>query len=309
MSKKKTHEQYVAEIAAINPNIEVVGKYVNSHTKIIHKCVDDGYEWLLSPANALSGKGCPVCGGTMRKTHEQYVRELKIKNPYLIAVGRYINNNTKITHRCLRHNYEWEASPSSILQGSGCHVCRNEKMRNRFLKSNDEYVYDLATINKDVIALEKYVNARTPIKHRCLIDGWEWHVSPDALLRGHGCPQCNKCNKSFGEKAIASWLDSKNILYKPQETFCDCKDKYVLRFDFYLTDYNILIEYNGIQHYKPVDFFGGQEGYEGTIKRDGIKENYCKYNDITLVTIPYYANLYEELEKMYELFIIKEVVA
>ena len=60
---------------------------------------------------------------------------------------------------------------------------------------------------------------------------------------------------------------------------------------------------------KPVDFFGEQEGYEGTIKRDGIKGSYCKYNDITLVTIPYYANLYEELEKMYELFIVKEVVA
>ena len=150
---KITHDEYVDKLFKINPSIIVIGQYVNSQTKITHKCLIDGHEWLLSPGNALSGKGCPVCGGTMRKTHEQYAGELKLKNPSIIVIGKYINNVTKIRHKCLIHNYEWEIAPRDILIGCGCPMCFAEKMRNKFAKSHDDYVNELYQVNKNIVVL------------------------------------------------------------------------------------------------------------------------------------------------------------
>lgn len=64
---------------------------------------------------------------------------------------------------------------------------------------------------------------------------------------------------------------------------------------FYLTDYNLAIEYQGEQHYRPIDYFGGKEKFEVQQKRDNIKRDYCKNNNINLLEIPYYKNVEEEL--------------
>ena len=68
-----------------------------------------------------------------------------------------------------------------------------------------------------------------------------------------------------------------------------------LPFDFYLPKYNSCIEFDGIQHYEPVEHFGGQESYDYTVKHDKIKNEYCKNNGILLLRIPYYKNVEEEL--------------
>ena len=301
MPKKKTHEEYVAEVAVINPNIEVVGTYAGNKIEILHRCKIDQYEWMARPNNILNNHGCPMCGGVKRRTHEEYVAYVASEHPDIEVIGAYINAHTPILHRCTIDDCEWMTEPNNILKDHGCPKCAGVKK-----KTHNEYVSEVAVINKNIEVVGIYVDARTKILHKCKIDGCNWMAKPDWILRGSGCP---KCNTSKGENAIADWLSKKNIVYKPQETFDDCKDKYVLRFDFYLPDYNILIEYNGKQHYEPIDFFGGQEGFEKNVKRDKIKENYCKENNITLIKIPYFADVYEELEKMYELIINKEAIA
>ena len=62
---------------------------------------------------------------------------------------------------------------------------------------------------------------------------------------------------------------------------------YPLKFDFYLPDYNCCIEYDGKQHFEPIDYFGGKNGFIKTQERDDIKNQYCKNNDIKLIRIPY----------------------
>lgn len=298
---KQTHEQYVEKLKAKNQSVVVIGHYVNSATKIMHRCLKCGYEWLLSPANSLGGKGCPVCAGTIHKTHEQYVDELKIKNPNIIAVGKYVNRQTKIKHRCLIHDYEWETSPAAVLYGCGCPMCKSERIKSKLTMSHDEYVNAVAAINKDIIVMGRYINARTPIRHKCLVDGWEWDVTPDNILRGHGCPQCSTCTKSTGEKTITDWLDNYDIAYEKQKTFEGCKDKYVLRFDFYLPDYDIAIEYNGKQHYEPIDYFGGEATFRMQQHHDEIKRDYCTKNNMLLFEIPYFKDIDEELKDLYDL--------
>lgn len=100
MSKKKTHEQYVAEVAEINPNIEVVGIYTYAKTKILHRCKIDGYEWYILPNNALKGYGCPKCANTIKKTHEEYESQIKETRKDIIVIEKYVNARTPILHKC-----------------------------------------------------------------------------------------------------------------------------------------------------------------------------------------------------------------
>ena len=75
-----------------------------------------------------------------KRTHKEYVEELKVKNPNVEVVGKYINAKTKILHKCLIHNIEWEISPDSALRGDGCYKCCKEKIGNKNRKSHDTYI-------------------------------------------------------------------------------------------------------------------------------------------------------------------------
>jgi hypothetical protein len=159
-------------------------------------------------------------------------------------------------------------------------------------------------INPDIEVLEEYINTKTPILHRCKIDGCEWKMPPTRALLGQGCPNCQQSN---GEKQITKWLNDNNINYVYQKKFSDCIDKKQLPFDFYLHEYNALIEYDGIQHFQPVDFAGKGEEWamaqlQITQSHDTIKTQYCNDNNIRLLRIPYFKNVEEELEKF--LFIL-----
>lgn len=294
----KTHEEYTKELLLKNPNVEVVDKYINANIPIKHHCLIHDVYWNITPSNALKGCGCPKCRSEKiivqnAFTHETYVNELKLVNPNIIVIGRYINMKTPILHKCLIHNEEWTTTPGSTLQGCGCPVCRSEKISEKLTKTHEEYTKELKIINPNVIAVERYVDCHTPILHKCLIDGNEWYITPSNILSGYGCPQCNQ---SKGEKMIRLWLDENNINYIPQYKFDDCRDIRPLPFDFYLPDYNKCVEYDGMQHFKPVDFFGGQEYFEYTVKHDNIKNKYCENNGIYLLRIPYFIkNVEEEL--------------
>lgn len=100
-----------------------------------------------------------------------------------------------------------------------------------------------------------------------------------------GCPICRIPK---GEARVKMFLDNHNIQYMAQATFKGCVYKKRLRFDFYLPQYKIAIEYDGEQHFRPVEVFGGEEGHLKTKKRDEIKNNYCKGNNIKLIRIPYW---------------------
>jgi len=291
-SLSKTHKQYVEELHNVNCNIVAVEEYRGANTPILHKCLIDDYEWMARPANILFGNGCPKCANKYSMTPQEYNDKLKEVNPTVVAIDEFINMKTPIVHRCLKHNIQWLVTPSSTLQGCGCWECGKEKIGNLFRRTHEEYVKKLAITNKDIIVIEEYINANTPILHKCLIDGCEWCATPGHILSGCGCPQC--C-KSKGEKEIESWLNNNEIEYIPQYRFTDCRDNKPLPFDFYLPMYNCCIEYDGGQHYRPIDYFGGQESFEITVKHDNMKNEYCKNNGIPLLRIPYFKNIEEEL--------------
>lgn len=364
MPRKKTHEEYMAEVAVINPNIEVIGMYNGAHKKIMHRCLIDGYEWEAAPHNILFGKGCPKCGhkkhgekrakthdeymfelsiknpnvevvgkyagastkiehhclihdiywdttpsralqgagcklchgekisATKYKTHEQYVDEVMRISPHIIVIGKYIEARMPILHRCIIHDVEWMAYPDNILRGCGCQKCGNEKVGDKLRKTHEQYVEELKIVNPNVIPLERYIDALTPILHRCLVDNNEWCTAPANVIFGKGCPQCNE---SSGERRIRLWLENNGIKYNREKAFDDCRDIKPLPFDFYLPECNCCVEYQGQQHYYPVEIFGGEKTFENQQRHDNIKIEYCKENNIPLLCIPYYKDTEEEL--------------
>ena len=297
MNKKKTHKEYVEEVSVKNPTVEVVGWYVDAKTKIKHRCKICGYEWDIKPSHILNGIGCPECknketGDRCRKTHKQYIEELNIINPDVCCLGEYINAQTKIMHQCKNCGHQWRAKPVDILSGRGCPECKKKKIGDKLRKSNEKYIEEVSIINPNIEVVGEYINGNTKIKHRCKVCGNEWDVKPNHILYNHGCP---KCKKSFGEKIISEWLTDNNIDFVQQYSFCDCRDKFPLPFDFYLPNSNTCIEFDGEQHFKPVDFFGGEEKFKVRQLHDQIKTDYCNSHDIYLLRIPYDKNIEEEL--------------
>ena len=92
---------------------------------------------------------------------------------------------------------------------------------------------------------------------------------------------------SNGERLLHELLRKHNIPYEYQKTFDGCHDTKALRFDFYIADKNLAIEYQGEQHYHPVKRFGGAESLAAQKRRDKIKREYCAENGIRLLEIPY----------------------
>lgn len=108
------------------------------------------------------------------------------------------------------------------------------------------------------------------------------------------------CLKSRGERKISEILTELDIPYSYQHKFPDCKSPFSnlpLYFDFYLPDYDCCIEYDGEQHFHPIDHFGGAEQFEKTKLRDKVKTDYCDNRQIKLIRIPYLD--YNILDKKY----------
>ena len=143
---------------------------------------------------------------------------------------------------------------------------------------------------------KKYKREKLLIKCKC---GCTFKTNVNNFTFGKWA--CDECNNSIskGERKIKSWLQSNNINFTQQKRYDDCRDILTLPFDFYLNDFNILIEVDGKQHEHPV-YFGGDDGLTQeekdkialenfiTLKRhDNIKNEYCKINHIKLIRIKY----------------------
>lgn len=146
------------------------------------------------------------------------------------------------------------------------------KVRNLF-----NYDHDYTHIN--------YINTLTKVKVICKRHGI-FYIKPINLIQGSTCEFCKKISK--GESKIEKILKEKNVKYILQKTFDKCRGyKRPLPFDFYLPDYNTCIEFDGIQHFRPVEIFGGIERFNELIKNDTIKNEYCQENNIGLIRISY----------------------
>lgn len=201
-------------------------------------------------------------------------------------------------------NTEWFPRISDVVSGKSknCGCLRNKNTSLRNTKNykdihNKKFGY--------LIALEptkQRQNTYVVWKCLCTLCGKIHYANVHDLTKGN-VKSCGCWTGSKGESYIKKWLETHHINFEIQKTFYNCKNpktNYELRFDFYLPNYNCCIEYNGIQHYQPVDYFGGEQHYKDTIYRDQIKKEYCKQNNIKLIIIKYNENIDSRLEQNFE---------
>lgn len=136
---------------------------------------------------------------------------------------------------------------------------------------------------------------------KCPICNDIFEALPAKIMGGH-TTSCGCKIQSSGERLIKKTLDELNIKYIQQYSFNDNVYKYKLKFDFALLNDNdevfCLLEYDGRQHYDSIEFFGGEEQFIETQKRDLIKDEYCKNNKLLLIRLPYYLTTDEIQEKI-----------
>lgn len=258
-------------------------EYKNSKSKIKIHCPIHG-EFYQTPGKHLSGQGCPKCGteiliNSRRSNTEDFIIKAKQIHgeKYDYSLINYINNSTKVKIICPVHGI-WEQKPEGHLNGKGCRKCSgSEKLTTEIFIRKSSDIHD----NKYDYSLVNYTGHYDKVKINCPVHGI-FEQGAGSHLSGIGCP---RCSESKGEKEIFNYLVQRGIVFETQKTFEGCHYKKKLRFDFYLPEHNLCIEYDGKQHFEPIKYYGGQKGLEIIQTKDNIKVDFCKSNNINLLRI------------------------
>jgi len=287
-SCRKTKDKLLEDFKNVHGNkydYSLIGDYKNNQQKLEIICLKHGV-FNQSSHSHLNGNGCPKCAikyksEKLTKTNDEfiYLSNKVHNNFYTYDKLNYINNKTKVIINCPKHGY-FKVIPSHHMNGVGCPKCAGN-----YRRTNEEFINEckIKHGNKYDYSLVEFKNMKSKIKIICKKHGIFYQDSGHHI-NGHGCPVCNS---SIGENKIREILKRLDIDFEEQIKFDDCKNIYKLVFDFYLTKFNICIEYNGRQHYESIEYFGGEQGLLVRKQNDNIKKEYCKKNKIVLKSISY----------------------
>ena len=259
--------------------------YKNSHTKVCIICEKHGEFWQ-SPASHIHGSGCPFCRGNKSYTLSNFIDCAKKLHgdKYDYSKVDYVNSQTKVCIICPKHGEFWMA-PGNHLAGHGCPKCAFEKNKDVLRSNTEEFIEKAKRIHGDKYDYSdvNYYNSNTPVQIRCIKHG-EFSQTPKLHLNGCGCP---KCQQSHLEDRTSKILNDLSISFVSH-----CNNTYfdwigLQHLDFYLPEYNIAIECQGIQHYKPIPYFGGKTKFEMTKRLDEEKRIKLNQHNIDILYINY----------------------
>ena len=270
-------------------------KYISLNKKVIITCKFHG-DFEQSAINHLNGSGCYTCSIVKKWGYspqsDNLTNELialskqKHGNIYDLSKVVYRNNISPIIVGCKTHGFV-KILPLTHINGVGCPVCAIIEVGDKKKKSFEHFIKKSKEVHGNKYEYKNFESykSRTEVQIKCKKHGWFTQLAY-AHLRGQGCP---KCKESYGERLIRLYLSNNEIKYKYQKKFNDCKNKSYLFFDFYIPSKNVLIEFDGEQHFKVTrnETFGGKEVLKKIKENDRIKNNYCKQNNIKLIRIKY----------------------
>ena len=295
--------------------------YEKTDSKVVIKCPEHG-RFLQTPHKHLLGHGCPLCGKEkMGRIHKEQCLKSKtygrdalreyVDTPTFIRKAKtihgdkydysrvdYKNKYSKVTIGCREHGF-FEQIASNHLSGNGCPQCSKHKFG---IKDTKEIFIEKATKkhgNKYDYSKVNYVQSKEKVEIICLKHGSFWQTPHDHLL-GCGCPKCKRPESRLEEK-MRGFIA--NYSFQSQKRF----DWLGLQsLDFFLPEYNIGIECQGEQHFRPVSVFGGEEKYKQVLERDYRKRSICKQHGIKILYYSDVKNIPDEFLKEYEISTSKD---
>lgn len=251
-------------------------KYINAKTKIKIGCAIHGY-FEQEPFGHLRGHGCKNCGNILGLKEWKKRASKKHNNKYNYDSIDYIKKLTdKVMIKCPIHG-DFRQLASIHMNGSECPKCSNIKgrlTRQEFINRSNKM-----HLNKYSYDKVNFINTKTKVEIVCKEHGSFMQI-PEIHMTGSGCPICNI---SKGEQKIAKFLSYNNIDYIKEFKFKGSE----YRYDFYLPDLNMIIEYDGVQHFKPVKRFGGVKKFQLNQVYDNEKNLICSLLNIPMLRIKY----------------------
>jgi hypothetical protein len=216
------------------------------------------------------------------------------KNKFDYSLLEYKDAHSNVKLICTNCGNIENKPPTVWYKGFGCLKCQTRRPNpkqitkdqfiNRANKIHD-FKYDYSNIN--------FTNIYDEVEIICPNHGSFFQKPSIHMYAKSNCPECSIYK---GEEKVGIWLNTNNINYIYQHKV-KINNSYHY-YDFYLPEHDIMIEYNGMQHYKPISFFGGQKGFEYLQSRDKIKQQYCSDNNIKLIIISYKDNIEEVLKTL-----------
>lgn len=291
---KITHDEY---IRSLPQNIEPIGLYVNSRTKIQVKCKICNYIWHAPSRSFKKGHGCPECGKkislSVKKwniTQEQFLNKIPSDlSSNILVLDTYAHQRGEIKVKCLKCDDVWISQPCRLYKGYGCEKCARKLLGVKSRKSHEQFIADIENVHDGSIkVLSNYIHNDEIVNVRCLICNNEFNKIAKRLLQ-RGCSNCF-CSK--GERKIKRILSENNINYVTEYSFEDLLSVrgIKLRFDFAIFKngkLSHLIEYDGIQHIMPLNYSDSLEAFDRLQIHDNMKNEYCHINNISLIRISF----------------------
>jgi uncharacterized protein involved in tolerance to divalent cations len=303
-------------LATINPDLSKEWNYTKNfpltpfdvfsggHKKYWWKCDKaDDHEWeaTISNRNRINGGGCSCCSGhktvlsnCLATTHPNDAKQWHPTKNFPLTPFDVSGGHKKYWWKCdVADDHEWQATinKKTRSESGGCSCCTGQKvvLSNCLATTHPETSKQWhPTKNFPLTPFDVTFGSGKKVWWKC-DNKHEWIATiysmvKSVILGGNGCSLCYDSN---GERKIKNILNGMNIDYEVEKRFDDCKHKQKLPFDFYLPKHNVLIEYDGEQHFNPIYLFGGVKAFNGTKKRDKIKNEYAAKNNIPLLRIPY----------------------
>ncbi|MBQ0165203.1 MAG: hypothetical protein KBS75_08410 [Bacteroidales bacterium] len=281
--------------------------YKGIYEKIHVTCRRHG-DIIVTPNNFMRGHGCKKCAveeqANLRKKRAASDFESKAREvhgeKYDYSKVNYQSARTPVCITCPEHG-DFYQDPNHHLSGCGCPKCTQRSWAYttaEFIKlAKDEHGdrYDYSET--------QYINNHTNVKVICKEHG-SFEISPSYHMNGGNCPVCTALKiESRQESEMRHFLERHSIQYEREKQFPWLRRGRVMPLDFYLPEYNIAIECQGLQHFKSHVFFGGTNGLKDIQDRDNLKRNLCKENDVTLLyysdlKISYPYEVYENFESL-----------
>lgn len=280
----------------INPSEVTAG----SNKRIWWKCpIAKDHVWQTAIADRIRYNiNCPFCYGRYASS----TNNLLLLYPNICQEWDYVLNSIKpieitpgsvrkVYWRCKNNkDHSWMATPNNRTSlNQQCPYCSGKKpdtdtsLLSKFPELCKEWdVTNEITPNNVLPSSHKKVQwiCKNNSSHK-----WVAKINNRTSCRKSDCPYCNG---SKGELAIRLYLNQLKISFSEQYKIPDCKHKKSLPFDFALHSQKLkLIEFQGEQHYKCVNYFGGGKSYKLQELRDKIKADYCKDRKIPLLIIKY----------------------
>ena len=218
--------------------------YLKGNKNVIIVCPIHG-DFLKTPKKHLQGQGCQICGDLegrekSRLTIEEFIERSNIihNNYYGYDKVEYVNNSTDVIIVCPVHG-DFPQTPSSHLSGRGCVDCGIIRRAEEQTKSVEQFIMEANLKHNGIYEYGNvdYKKAIEDVLITCKIHG-DFLQTPDSHLQGSGCQRC--LNKGEGRLAII--LNEIGIVHR----YFRISNRI---FDFYLPEYDIIIERDGEQHY------------------------------------------------------------